>query len=453
MRNNSFGFCGGAFGDEGKGRIVDEYVHHFSQKHQVIVYRDNGGANAGHTVELPDGKRIAFHQLPSGVFHKNTTVILGKGMVIHPGDLCSEIQSVMEVSGKRIPAVIWIDEMAVLSLDTHRAYEIALKSRMDGGKGATGRGIAPAYADILLRHPLRMRDLVNKNINAIHKHYQLYQALLKGLGIDLEKAKVPSLKFTDGLLVGSIDDFTQRLVNDIPILKSITKDLNQYISKTWNDPKYYFIFEKAQAVGLDYRFGVYPDVSASDTTFGGIYSATEGIIHPKDIKLRAAVIKATYMSSVGTRILPTMMEDKSANRIREDAFEYGATTRRPRGIAYIDIPALRFFCQAGDVNGLILTHMDVIYYDTPIKICTSYTKNGKTVNYRPDQEYLLSVKPVYTEYKSWDKKSVQFAKSYQQIPKEAKLYIKSISKLLNTKIILITTGPRRNQSIKIPANI
>ena len=175
MRNEKInaGFCGGAFGDEGKGRIVDEYVNNYDQLGKnVIVYRDNGGANAGHTLETPDGRRIAMHLLPSGILNPNATVILGKGMVIHPGDLVTEINEVKKFVGKKEMAEIMVDEMAVLSLDTHRAYESVLKIWQEGGKGATGRGIAPAYADILLRQPLRMRDLADFNEDKVRNHYQ-----------------------------------------------------------------------------------------------------------------------------------------------------------------------------------------------------------------------------------------------------------------------------------------
>ena len=153
MRKNSYAFCGGAFGDEGKGKIVDEYVNLLSSNNEVVVYRDNGGANAGHTIELENGQRLALHQLPSGVVSKNATVILGKGMVLHPGDLLAEIQSVKALVGDSTHGTIMIDEMATLSLDTHRAFESVL-SKWQTGYAATGRGISPAYADILFRLPL-----------------------------------------------------------------------------------------------------------------------------------------------------------------------------------------------------------------------------------------------------------------------------------------------------------
>jgi adenylosuccinate synthase len=394
MRKNSFAFCGGAYGDEGKGRIVDEFVTAYGKKGPVIVYRDNGGANAGHTVELANGRRVAFHQLPSGIFNKKAIIILGKGMVIHPGDLLEEIQSVKKITKTGMPTIM-IDEMASTSLDTHRAYEAALKQWQNGGKGATGRGIAPAYADILLRHPVRMRDLVSKNNSAMSAHYRLYKALLSGLGIDLSGMQVPTIKGTT-IAVGSEKAFVERMISQGKKLKQYVEDILPFVERTWKNTRYTYIFEKAQAVGLDWRWGVYPDVTASDTTFDGIHAATEGLIDPMDIQIRSGVIKATYISSVGARILPTVMEEELASRIREDAFEYGATTKRPRGIAYLDIPALSYFARVGKINRLVLTHMDIVYPDRSVKVCVGYTKNGKPVGYRPDQTYLLTVKPSHT---------------------------------------------------------
>ena len=447
MRKNSFAFCGGAYGDEGKGRIVDEYVNTYIKKGPVVVYRDNGGANAGHTVELANGKRVAFHQLPSGIFHKKAIVVLGKGMVIHPGDLLAEIITVKKITKTSMP-VIMIDEMATLSLDTHRAYESALKTWQEGGKGATGRGIAPAYADILLRHPIRMRDIVAKDEACLKKHYELYKALLTGLGMDIASIQVPTISGTP-IDVGSEKQFIKRVIEQAKKLKKYVSDISPFIEKTWKNPRYTYVFEKAQAIGLDYRWGVYPDVTASDTTFDGIFAATEGMIDPMDIQMRAGVIKATYMSSVGTRQLPTVMDETLAVRIREDAYEYGATTKRPRGIAYLDIPALKYFCRVGKMNRLVLTHMDVVYPDASVKICIGYTKNGKSVGYRPDQRYLSGVKPMYMEFEPWDKKEMQQAKTFKDIPMTAKKFLKFIEKSIGVNILLVTTGPRCDQSITI----
>ncbi len=446
FRKRTMGLCGGAYGDEGKGRIVDELVDAASKKGQVIIYRDNGGANAGHTVEFKDGQRVALHQLLSGVFTKNATMILGKGMVIHPGDLLEEMRQVKLVTKGTIPATLYIDQMAVLSLDTHRAFETALKEWSSGGKGSTGRGISPAYADVILRHPLRAKNLKKINQELIAKHYEMYAALVKGLGQNMAKMKVPSL--TGELqVVGSVSEFTDRLADQARQLKKYIADVTDILTEGWKDQKITWVFEKAQAVGLDARWGVYPDITGSDSTFDGIFASTEGVIDPDEIEIKAAVIKATYISSVGTRVLPTMMPEKLAHRIREDAHEYGATTKRPRGIAYIDIPALRFFAQTGRVSHLVLTHMDVVYDDQPIKVCDHYLVKDKKVAYRPDQEFLNTVKPHYVEFKTWSKDKVQAARKPTELPSAAQKYIAFLEKQIGVPVWMITTGPQREQSL------
>lgn len=447
-RPRSFAICGGAYGDEGKGRIVDMLVHDLAQQGSVIVYRDNGGANAGHTVEFANGQRVAFHQLPSGVFIKGAIVVLGKEMVIHPADLLEELQQIKAVKATKDRSKIKLDEMAILSLDTHRAYESVLKDWQSGGKGSTGRGISPAYADVLLRHPLRVRDLTNFDKQKIVQHYDMYVALIKGLGQDLANVEVPTLKGANQK-VGSRATFVSRLQAQGAALKPLTFEVHDWLAEQWADFKTSFVFEKAQAVGLDYRWGVYPDVTASDTTFGGIYSATEGTIDPLQIGVRAGVIKATYMSSVGSRQLPTMMKGALADRIREDAHEYGATTKRPRDIAYLDLVALKYFAIVGRLNALMLTHMDVSYLDQPIKICVGYTIGKKVVEYRPDQEFLNKVKPVYVELPGWDPAEIAKAKTPKELPKAAKEFLKFISKTLELPITLITTGPQREQAVRL----
>ncbi len=444
MRKQTVAFCGGAYGDEGKGRIVDWYVSKFAKKGAVVVFRDNGGANAGHTVEVGD-TRIALHQLPSGVMIDRVKLLLGKGMVIHPGDLLEEIASVEKVTGESLQSRIKIDELTVLTLDTHRAFEAVLKDWQEGGSGSTGRGISPAYADVLLRHPVKLRDVVPFNSKLIAKHYRLYQSLIKGLGSDLAKLNVVTAS-GEMIPVGTEEVFIKRLRMQAKKLSTFVTDLVPLLRKFWQDKKVSIVCEKAQAIGLDARWGVYPDVTASDTTFTGIHAASEGAFLMEEFSMRAAVIKATYMSSVGARRLPTLMMGALAKKIREDANEYGATTKRPRDIAYIDLPAIRFFLKVGGVKELILTHMDIIY-DQPLQICVDYKLNGKSVPYRPDQVYLNKVEPVYKSFKPWNQAEIQAARSATALPSAAKKYLKFLENNLGIKIPMITTGPKREQTI------
>ncbi|HOF79187.1 MAG TPA: adenylosuccinate synthetase, partial [Candidatus Dojkabacteria bacterium] len=201
-RANSVAVIGAIFGDEGKGRITDELTEYFLKKYKrVIVYRDNGGSNAGHTISM-NGKKIGLHQIGSGILHKGCVVVLGKGMVIHPIDLLDEIEEVKRVFGfKNLPAKLMVDEMAVLNLDTHRAFELALKSRCQktlGSQAATGRGISPSYADVIFRFPVRMRDLLSEDWKGIlGEHYDLYKELIFGLGMDCATIKVKRFNSED----------------------------------------------------------------------------------------------------------------------------------------------------------------------------------------------------------------------------------------------------------------
>jgi adenylosuccinate synthase len=448
-RPNSIAIAGGAFGDEGKGRIVDELCTRFSSdSYKMMIYRWNGGANAGHTI-IVNGQRVALHQLPSGALHAGATIVLGKGMVVHPGDLLAEIDSVRPLLAGRPPLDLHIDAQAVLSLDTHRAFEAALYDWASGGKGSTGRGISPAYADVLLRHPVRAGDLLAADWQQrLSRHYDLYEALIRGLGGSLDSLSVPTLS-AGTLMVGTREAFLSRLQEQSATLRPYIKpDMHRIVRMAWADTQTAFVGEGAQAAGLDPRWGVYPDITASDPTFGGISASTEGIVLADQIAVRAAALKATYTSSVGQRRLPTHMDEPLATRIREDAHEYGATTRRPRDIAYIDLPCLRFYADVSGASHLVLTHLDIAYPDVPIRVCTHYTDvRGELAPYRPDQEYLNAITPHYRELPSWDGMAVQGARRLVDLPQAAVQYVAFLTQALGCPPLMATTGPEREAVI------
>lgn len=445
-RANSIAVVGGFLGDEGKGRITDEFTANFLTQHpQVLHYRDNGGANAGHTVSV-DNIKIGLHQLGSGVLQSGCVVVSGKEMVIHPQDFVSEIEQVKKLFSGQIPAQIVIDEMSFLSLDTHRAFETALKKH-SVGKAATGRGISPAYADILYRNPLRIRDLYQTNWEEkFTNHYQLYQSLTQGLTNSLAEIEVMRLN-SKTVKVGNLQHFLSDLNSAKKELKPFIKSAYQLIKQHWRKDTP-IVFEKAQALGLDKRWGVYPDITASDCSFEGIFSSTEGVVDPDQIAIKAAAIKATYQSSVGTRKLPSQMTGPLADRIREDAHEYGVTTGRPRDIVYVDLPMLSYLLRVGKVEYLVVTHLDICYQEIPLKIVVGYQKNGKRVDYRPDQEYLNTVEPIFAELPSWDGKATALAKEIEDLPTTALQYLYLLEKTLKVKILMATTGPKRNQTVK-----
>jgi len=444
-RLNSISVVGGAFGDEGKGKVVDEICHTIINRFdKVLVYRWNGGSNAGHTVETQN-KKLVLHQIPSGALIEGATCILGKGMVIHPGDLISELEDIWNNS--KINTDIVIDEMTPLALDTHRAFESSLKKREEGGAGSTGRGIAPAYADVVYRHPLRMRDLLEKSWKEkFEKHYLLYRDLISGLGDDLSETQVNSL--SAGVVeVGNKTKFINNISEQREQIIKYIKNVYNLVKENWNS-KVPFVFEGAQGVGLDLRWGVYPDVTVSDPTPSGIFSSTEGIVNPETIEIRANVYKATYTSSVGKRVLPTKMAEELATRIREDANEYGATTKRPRDIYHVDLPALSYFAKVSMATHMVLTHLDISYPDIPIKVCTQYVdKKGRAIDYRPDQLFLNHALPVYESFKPWDGSKIKNSTNMSCLSPSVKKYIKFLSQSINLLPLMLTTGPKRESVI------
>lgn len=452
-RPNSVAVIGAFFGDEGKGRITDELTDYFLNRNRfkdLILYRDNGGANAGHTISH-NGKTISLHQIGSGILHKGCQVILGKGMVIHPGDLIDEISEIKHVFGlNQLPAELLIDNMAVLSLDTHRAFEMALKNPFGqslGSSASTDRGISPAYADILFRIPLRVRDLINNDWEDVFsEHFDRYEMWIGGMGARIEDLDIHRFQGKTHK-IGSKVDFLNQLAQWRDVIKPYVFDVHDLIKDTWlSDTPY--IFEKAQAVGLDYRWGVYPDISASNCCLDGIAYSTEGLINPRDISARLGVIKSTYSSSVGKREVPTLMENDLARRIREDANEFGATTGRPRDILHLDLVMLKYFCKVSEIEELVFTHMDITY-DKPIKVCVAYKIDGRLTAYRPDQEYLRTIEPVYKTFKPWKSNAFDWVDAYQNLPQTAKDFIEFVCSYTETKPTLLTYGPDRNKTMII----
>lgn len=442
IRKNSIAFCGANWGDEGKGKIVDQISD------AKVFFRDNGGSNAGHTVELDNGEKIKLHHLPSGISKVNSTVVLGKNMVIHPKELVHEISEATKFFNNEI-ANIKIDENALLCLDTHRAFEQALKERKNGCLGSTGRGIGPAYVDQINRFPLTMKDLLNWNETKIKEHYNLYKCLVSGFNKDISKSEICFGDSKEKFVVGTEEEFVNNLKTQVEFLKQYIEDIYDFLKTSWEDESITFIFEKAQGVGLDLRWGVYPDVTSSNTCFDGFKASTYGIVDPLEIEKRVGVDKGTYASSVGSRKLPAQMPEEEADLFREYGHEYGATTGRPRDMIYKDLVSLRFYIKNGDINSLAMTHLDSVFPNIPVKICTEYQINGKKVEYRPDQEFLNKVTPIYVELPTWDREKIQQAKTFNDMPKEAQDFVRFVEREINIPVSYLTNGPQRSQVIKM----
>ncbi|MCA9376509.1 adenylosuccinate synthetase [Candidatus Nomurabacteria bacterium] len=445
---------GAQLGDEGKGRIIDNKLNNLSSEHdEFYVIRSQGGSNAGHTVQIGD-RRIGLHQIPSAVFHQEAKLILDFGMVIHPEDLLVEIDLV-EQMGTSLADRIFLSQDAMLCTDVERAKEVLNRVINGKAKGGTGRGMSPTTAMRYEKLGLVIQDLVSENWREIlTKHYQRFDKLFTVYGEELSETEVPDFKRTKATgkshdrKVGRLEDYLDRLEN---VRENLTS--KKIVVDTFAlDRAIYMettpvLFEMAQAVGLSPAFGTRPDTTSTETSSIGITLGTR-VFPVSEISERIGVMKATYMSSVGARVMPTNLEDDWAEWVREFAHEYGTTTGRPRDICAIDLPFLDYNVHVGGINQLAMTHLDVSRKNDKIRVCIGYKRDGEEVYYKPDLDYLKGLEPIYVELQGWDSDECSSAKDFESLPNEAKKYVNFIESAIGVPVTMLTTGPDRHSLIE-----
>lgn len=482
MRVNTAAIVGVALGDEGKGRIVDNTIEEFlNDKNikKVVVVRYQGGNNAGHTIEKGNTK-LALHVVPSFVMHTKAVGVMDRGVVIHPEDLVTEVTYIEEAVGK-ITNRLLLSQDAILNTDLLRAEE--MKNRIVEGKaaGGTGRGISPSYAHHIDRLGLTIRDLLADEWRAtMGKQYDRYAKEFSCFDIDISKdiqlpdfAATVKAKTSKTRVVGSKKVYLDRLANarDWILQSRILCDTFAFHKKNYQDLSVAYVFEGAQAAGLDSWLGTRPDVTASNTRVDGVKEGT-AFWQAQDIERRIGIFKIPYTSSVGARRMPTHVElpsnsteQKTENRkqkiakltedqewalwVREEAHEYGTTTGRPRDITFLDLEFLRYNARISGVNAFIGTHLDTATDEQQIKVCTHYTdKKGKTVAYQPGLHYQKDVVPQYVALPGWDGKACQGAESVDELPIHAQKFLAFIQERTGYPIVAVTTGPKRENYLK-----
>ncbi len=453
---NSAAVVGIQLGDEGKGRVVDNKIKEFaSQKqiNQVYVVRSQGGSNAGHTVEKGD-IRIGLHQLPSGIFYDEVIEILDSGMVIHAEDLLTEMALVEDIVGDISDRVI-LSQDAMLATDLQRAKEALNKIISGKAKGGTGRGMGPTCAEFFDKTGFKIKDLTADDWQQkFEQKYEQFVKLFAAYDENLPEMPVPDFKETKkqdkavARTVGSREVFIKRLKEQREKLieKDIVKDTFYLHPKIYQDKNCAVIFEMAQAVGLDPWFGTRPDRTSTPTTPYGILAGTR-FWKPSMIKEIYGVMKATYMSSVGARTMPTEADNDWAHWVRETAHEYGTTTGRPRDICYLDLEFLNYNLHVADLSGIVLTHLDIAREGEPIKVCTGYEINGEKISYKPDMNLFADFKPQYTNLPGWDIKKTAGVTDYKKLPQAARDFVSFIEDNTGLPVSVVTTGPKREDII------
>ena len=419
MRNVNV-VLGAFYGDEGKGKVID-----YLSKDAKYAVRFSGGNNAGHQVEV-DGKKFAFHLLPSGILNKGTKAILGNGVVIDPKVLIEEINN-LKANGYSVDN-LYISDKAHVIFPYHIALDAMQEDIRENKIGTTKRGIGPAYCDKYERSGIRMENFISKEFKEILK------TNVKNKNTILRAFKHQKLNYNE--IYKEYKEYAK-------ILKPFVTDTTTMLHKAIKNNEM-ILCEGAQATLLDIDFGSYPFVTSSNPTIGGVSTGTG--IGARYINEVIGVIKA-YSSRVGEGPYVTELLDETGDKIRELGHEYGTTTKRPRRCGWLDIVALNYAIRINGMTAIAMNHLDTIGKLDKIKICVAYEYKGKkTEFFNTNIDFLNNSKPVYEEFPG-NFGDISKCKSFDDLPINAKKFINRIEELTDTPIKFIGTGASRENII------
>jgi adenylosuccinate synthase len=427
---------GAQWGDEGKGKIVDLLA-----KDVDIVARYQGGANAGHTIQLPDGRSFVLHLIPSGIFHPDVLCVIGNGVVIDPVALLEEIRAI-EREGISVKGRLFISHNAHLIMPYHKLLDKAAEERLaqkDGNAvGTTGRGIGPAYEDKFARKGIRIVDLLDRE--------SLREKLRRNIDEKnelLEKFYGASELCDVDAIIAEYEVFDQEM--DVYI-----KDTSLLLNRAIKDGKS-LLLEGAQAALLDIDFGTYPFVTSSNPTAGG---ACTGLgIPPMSIDRVIAVAKA-YTTRVGNGPFPTELTDEIGERLRTVGREFGATTGRPRRCGWFDAVAVRYTNMINGVSSIALTKLDILSGLEEVKICTHYERlsDGRALeNFTTDLKQLANIRPIYESYEGWSEEEMKGAVTREDLPRNVQRYLDGIERSIEQPMEIISIGAGREETLGVSA--
>ena len=411
------------WGDEGKGKIVD-----FFAKDYDVVARFQGGPNAGHTLYVND-KKVVLHQIPSGIFHKGITNLIGNGVVLDPVTLKRECDLVASF-GIDLKKNLFIAERAHLILPTHRALDKAAELSKGNQKiGSTLKGIGPTYMDKTGRNGLRVGDLLDKNFTTSYIKLRLkHQRLLDNYNFQED-----------------ITAWEEEFFEAVEFLKQLNIVNGEYFINEKIAAGKRILAEGAQGSMLDIDFGTFPYVTSSNTISAGVCSGLG--IAPQKIRDVIGVTKA-YCTRVGSGPFPTELDNETGEELRKTGNEFGATTGRPRRCGWIDLVALHFACMINGVTKIVMTKADVLDAFKELQVCTGYIINGKESREVPFQMDRTKPEPVYKSFAGWNTSS-SAANSYKVLPDTMKTYVNFINEYLGVKVSYISNGPGREQIIEV----
>lgn len=415
---------GTQWGDEGKGKIVDL----LTERADAVV-RFQGGHNAGHTLVI-DGHKTILHLIPSGILRERVSCLIGNGVVLSPRALLDEVRQ-LEAGGVAVRERLRVSGACPLILPYHVALDAAReRARGRSAIGTTGRGIGPAYEDKVARRGLRVEDLADAGRFAD----KLREVL------DYHNFTLTRYFETDAVDYHAVLD---ECLAQAPQLLPLVDDVPARIDRLHRDGRA-ILFEGAQGMLLDIDHGTYPYVTSSNTVAGS--AACGAGIGPSQLEYVLGITKA-YTTRVGAGPFPTELDDEIGALLGERGQEFGATTGRKRRCGWFDAVAVRRARQLNGLTGLCVTKLDVLDGLERIRLCVAYEADGERLESAPmGASAVQGYRPVYEELPGWQRSTLGIQR-YQDLPAQARAYLKRIEELTEVPVDIISTGAERRDTI------
>ena len=416
---------GAQWGDEGKGKVTD-----FFASSADFVVRFQGGNNAGHTIVVGEEK-LALSLTPSGVLYPNCVPVIGSGCVIDLGFLKDELEMLnnKNVSTEKLA----ISPNAHLVMPYHKLLDELIEENLGENKiGTTKKGIGPCYADKIQRRGIRVQDFLNQD---------LFEKKVK--------ANVEETNLTLTKIYNQPPLVAEEIINEfksyIDMVTNHIADTSLLIDKAIKDGKS-ILFEGAQGTLLDIDHGTYPFVTSSNTSSGN--AAIGSGVGPKNIDRIVGVTKA-YISRVGSGPFVTEQKNEIGDYLIEKGAEFGVVTGRRRRCGWLDLISLKYSVRVNSLTELFITKLDVLSGLDELKLCIGYNTENKVITDYPYELTILeSAEPVYETFDGWSE-DISSVKNYDDLPENAKTYLKAIEDFIAVPITFISVGPERTENIII----
>ena len=415
---------GAQWGDEGKGKVVDLLAERFD-----VVARYQGGHNAGHTVFIGE-KKFVLKLIPSGILRPGVQAVIGNGVVVDLAALLEEISG-LEAHGIDATKQLRISNRAHVIFPFHRLVEKMSEARENRIPiGTTSRGIGPCYEDKTGRRGIRIADLYDPE-----SFRDIYDTLVED-----KKTLAATFNLHDTIDYADIRAHYEEYAAKI---KPMVCDTAALLDDAMAHGKR-ILFEGAQGTMLDIDHGTYPFVTSSSASAGGASIGTG--VPPTRIEGIIGISKA-YITRVGSGPFPTETSDALGELLRREGKEFGAVTGRPRRCGWFDVPLLKYTAMVNGFDTLFIMKLDVLDQLEEIPVCVRYRLRGEDVTEMPaTYRALEAIEPVYEKMPGW-RKSTRGIARFDELPAEARAYLRFLEERTGVEVGGVSTGPERNETI------